>query len=151
MTFYLKRQIIYSIRCILQCRLQNGGHFILASLCQVPHYLSSMFSALLTVLSYGSSNAELWYIFVVSLNKMVKNSQVAGHLRCVMSLQWMEMEVSWDFVMFVLFNMMTSSNANIFRVIGHLCGEFTGRGHRWIPRTTANDVGLWCFLWSAPE
>ena len=28
--------------------------------------------------------------------------------------------------------MMTSSNGNIFRVTGHLCGEFTG--HRWIPR-----------------
>ena len=26
---------------------------------------------------------------------------------------------------------MTSSNGNIFRVTGHLCGEFTG--HRWIP------------------
>ena len=29
--------------------------------------------------------------------------------------------------------MMTSSNGNIFRVTGHLCGEFTG--HRWITRT----------------
>ena len=29
--------------------------------------------------------------------------------------------------------MMTSSNGNIFRVTGPLCGEFTG--HRWIPRT----------------
>ena len=29
--------------------------------------------------------------------------------------------------------MMTSSNGNIFRVIGHLCGEFIG--HRLIPRT----------------
>ena len=28
-----------------------------------------------------------------------------------------------------------SSNGNIFRVTGHLCGEFTG--HRWIPRTKA--------------
>ena len=28
---------------------------------------------------------------------------------------------------------MTSSNGNIFRATGHLCGEFTG--HRWIPRT----------------
>ena len=28
--------------------------------------------------------------------------------------------------------MMTSSNGNIFRVTGHLCGEFTG--DRWIPR-----------------
>ena len=41
--------------------------------------------------------------------------------------------------------MMTSSNGNIFRVTGHLCGEFTG--HRWIPRTKASDAELWCFLW----
>ena len=45
--------------------------------------------------------------------------------------------------------MMTSSNGNIFRVAGHLCGEFTG--HRWIPSTKASDTELWCFLWSAPE
>ena len=30
------------------------------------------------------------------------------------------------FVLFLL--MMTSSNGNIFRVTGHLCGEFTGPG-----------------------
>ena len=46
-------------------------------------------------------------------------------------------------------SMMTSSNGNIFRVTGHLCGEFTG--DRWIPRTKASDAGLWCFLWFAPE
>ena len=40
--------------------------------------------------------------------------------------------------------MMTSSNGNIFRVSGHLCGEFTG--HRWIHRTKASDAELWCFL-----
>ena len=45
--------------------------------------------------------------------------------------------------------MMTSSNGNIFRVTGHLCGEFTGP--RWIPRTKASDAGLWCFLWCASE
>ena len=45
--------------------------------------------------------------------------------------------------------MMTSSNGNIFRVTGHLCGEFTGP--RWIPCTKASDVELWYFLWSAPE
>ena len=45
--------------------------------------------------------------------------------------------------------MMTSSNGNIFRVTGHLCGEFTGP--RWIPRTKASDAELWCFLWSARE
>ena len=33
---------------------------------------------------------------------------------------------------FPCMDMMTSSNGNIFRVIGHLCGESTG--HRWIPR-----------------
>ena len=46
-------------------------------------------------------------------------------------------------------HMMTSSNGNIFRVTGHLCGEFTGP--RWIPRTKASDTELWCFLWYAPE
>ena len=40
--------------------------------------------------------------------------------------------------------MMASSNGNIFRVTGHLCGEFTG--HRWIPLTKASDAELWWFL-----
>ena len=35
--------------------------------------------------------------------------------------------------------MMTSSNGNIFRATGPLCGAFTG--HRWIPLTKANDAG----------
>ena len=47
------------------------------------------------------------------------------------------------------FFMKTSSNGNIFRVTGHLCGEFTGP--RWTPSTKASDVELWCFLWSVPE
>ena len=42
--------------------------------------------------------------------------------------------------------MMTSSNGNIFRVTGLLCGEFTGQ--RWILRTKASDAELWCFPWS---
>ena len=46
-------------------------------------------------------------------------------------------------------SMMTSSNGNIFRVTGHLCGEFTGP--RWIPHTKARDAELWYLLWSAPE
>ena len=40
-------------------------------------------------------------------------------------------------------------NGNIFRVTGHLCGEFTGP--RWIPPTKASDAELWNFLWSASE
>ena len=39
---------------------------------------------------------------------------------------------------------MMSSNGNIFRVTGHLCGEFTGP--RWVPRTKASDNELWCFF-----
>ena len=45
--------------------------------------------------------------------------------------------------------MMTPSNRNIFHVTGPLCGEFTG--DRWIPRTKASDVELWCFLSSTSE
>ena len=36
-----------------------------------------------------------------------------------------------------------SSNGNMFRVTGHLCGEFTG--HRWIPCKKASDAELWFF------
>ena len=39
---------------------------------------------------------------------------------------------------------MTSSNGNIFRVTGPLCGEFAG--HRSFPLTKASDAELWCFL-----
>ena len=45
--------------------------------------------------------------------------------------------------------MMTSSNGNLFRVTGPLCGEFTGPGE--FPHTKASDAELWCFLWSASE
>ena len=39
--------------------------------------------------------------------------------------------------------MKTLPNGNIFRVTGHLCGEFTD--HRWIPRTKASDAGALMF------
>ena len=35
-------------------------------------------------------------------------------------------------------------HGNIFRVSGHLCGDFTGP--RWIPHTKANDAELWYFF-----
>ena len=46
-------------------------------------------------------------------------------------------------IVYQLLHMMTSSNGNIFRVTGHLSGEFTGP--RWIPRTKASDAGLLMF------
>ena len=42
-------------------------------------------------------------------------------------------------------HMMTSSNGNIFRVTGPLCGEFTG------PLTKASEAELWHFLWYTPD
>ena len=39
--------------------------------------------------------------------------------------------------------MMTSSNGNISRVTGPLCGEFAG--HRWIPLTKASGGEFGCF------
>ena len=41
--------------------------------------------------------------------------------------------------------MMTSSNGNISRITGPLCGEFTG--HRWFPGKKASDAELWCSLY----
>ena len=38
--------------------------------------------------------------------------------------------------------MMTSSNGNIFRVTGLLCGGFTG--HRWMPRTKTLTISMIC-------
>ena len=41
-------------------------------------------------------------------------------------------------------SMKTSSNGNISRVTGHLCGEFTGP--RWIPRTKAMIRSFYVFF-----
>ena len=73
------------------------------------------------------------------------------------NIQWYQMKyfnvyVYWKqryMHVFTTSSMMTSSNGNIFRVTGHMCGEFTGP--RWVPRTKANDAELWCFRWSASE
>ena len=52
-------------------------------------------------------------------------------------------------LIFVSVYMITSSNGTIFRVAGHLCGEFTG--DRWIPLTKDSEAKLWYILWSARE
>ena len=64
--------------------------------------------------------------------------QFQGLSVCIHSVKWSVL----------YFSMMTSSDGNIFRVTGFLCGEFTG--HWWIPLLKASDAELWCFLWSAP-
>ena len=44
--------------------------------------------------------------------------------------------------------MMTSSDGNMFRVTGPLCGEFTGDG--WIPLTKASDADILMFSLICP-
>ena len=44
---------------------------------------------------------------------------------------------------YATFAMMTSSNGNIFRVTGHLCGEFTGPRRRQWPPLSYDDVMKW--------
>ena len=43
-------------------------------------------------------------------------------------------------------NMMTSSNGNIFRVTGHLCGEFTGPGEFPAQRPVTRSFDVFCDL-----
>ena len=74
---------------------------------------------------------------------------MASNSACGEDYQWLN---SWTWAQIRIFsreiyhnpNMITSSKGNIFRVTGHLCGEFTGQ--RWISRTKASDAELWCFL-----
>ena len=88
-------------------------------------------------------NQEYGVICIIRKSLIVMFSLFPPHITC-----WRHgMEALSDLL--VLCDMMTSSNGNIFRVTGPLCGEFTG--HRWIPLTKASDAELWCFLWSAPE
>ena len=51
---------------------------------------------------------------------------------------------TWLVVIHMMFAMMTSSNGNIFRVTGPLCGEFTG--HRSIPLTKAMTRSFYVFF-----
>ena len=79
---------------------------------------------------------------------LVGHGQVIIHHR----FKWSHLETLTTIRVYVISdstNMMTSSNGNIFRVSGLLCGEFTG--HWWIPSSKASDAELWYFLWSVFE
>ena len=106
-----------------------------------------------------------WYFINISLNGNTNRNILSNKLFPVIFCPWVFVNCwhhgmnrhNWSFLaqdnLYISYTfyryMMTSSNRNIFRVPGHLCGEFTG--HRWIPRTKASDAELWCFLWSASE
>ena len=68
---------------------------------------------------------------------ILKNYRKCNHVLCLQNTR--QYDKCWPLQFCSLF-MMTSSNGNIFRITGHLCGEFTGP--RWIPRTKASDTEL---------
>ena len=90
-------------------------------------------------------NSNLNYINSIQNMHLIMSSILAAILSgplCVKATPMIELQIPYA-------AMMTSSNGNIFRVTGHLCGKFTGP--RWISRTKASDAELWCFLRSTPE
>ena len=83
-------------------------------------------------------DTELWY----TISEIQEICLFDAPLNILISLRHL-WYISW-----LLVHMIASSNGNIFRVTGPLCGEFAS--HRWIPLPKASDAGLWCFLWSMP-
>ena len=119
--FCLKFKYFHSRKSISKCRLENVGHFVSASMYQ--------YSCNITVL-------------FISLHEFSDHPK-AFEPTILWPINWHGLMLMWYHIF------MMSSNGNIFRVTGHLCLEFTG--DRWIPRTKARDMELWCFLWSASE
>ena len=105
------------------------------------HYRSAI-----CILKCFSSFSKLYFLASVTNNECrFRTECLVLNWTCHNQLQDQCHQLSW----FIAAAMMTSSNGNIFRVTGPLCGEFTGL--RWIPLTKASDAELWCFLWSMPE
>ena len=80
---------------------------------------------------------KLWTdCFIIKINSEVLPWDLIRMTLCNGS--YLLMVMSWS--------MMTSSNGNIFRVTGHLCGEFTG--HMWIPtlRSVTRSVDVFFYL-----
>ena len=76
------------------------------------------------------------YDFIMGLHKRLPQYQGVGFVLSRLNIRIMLLTMNWCWMRISCMRyMMTSSNGNIFRVTGHLCGEFTG--HRWIPRTKA--------------
>ena len=95
----------------------------------------------------GTHVSEIW----IKWND-VNSKHAFENIVCKMAaILWSDIQALYIYISMTIryWYMMTSSNGNIFRVTGHLYGEFTGP--RWIPRTKASDAELWCFLWSESE
>ena len=107
---------------------------------------------------YFQINDIDWKCLKFHWNMFFRAQYIIGWGDCLVPSDWKSLThgkcydsatVSLDHDVLNLANMMTSSNGNIFRVTGHLCGEFTGP--RWIPCTKASDTELWCFFDLRPK
>ena len=77
---------------------------------------------------WGISYVDFWaHWYIKAIWQIVWSSPRSVHATTANDLSRVS-EQHWSKMQF---RMMTSSNGNIFRVTGHLCGEFTGP--RWFP------------------
>ena len=128
-----------SIKC-----LRKGGHFV---------YGDDELIVSISVYFYLFT----WFIFQVNSSKgpwlIMQAGRIAESILILCHFVFSNLLISYAtgvmIISVVLHELMTSSSGNIFRVTGHLCGEFTR--HRSISCTKARDAELWCFLWSEPE
>ena len=107
------------------------------------HNHLSFYWLITLIAKLGLSNIIKWFLYFYSnvffmVHEMPRQQKLCSKTQRANILLMGEMN-----------HMMTSSNGNIIRVTGPLCGEFTG--HQWIPCTKASEAELWCFLWFAPE
>ena len=98
-------------------------------------------------------NENLFSLIIFSL-KLIPNGPVDNESELVQMMAWCRQPLSHYLTKYrptsmSCYDMMTSSNGNIFRVTRPLWGEYTG--HMWIPLTKASDAEFWCFLWCASE
>ena len=81
------------------------------------------------------------------LANLYTSSRLVGKIRVVTHITILQL---WKKTCLICWKiMMPSSNGDIFRTTGPLCGESTS--DRWILFTKAMDAELWCFLWYEPE
>ena len=166
---FVKTFPFHNFPMYLQYRLQNGGHSVQVKRLIVQHILvqvnivgvfdmkippevikpqmSHKKYAYCVFISYDVTINTYWHRWMNSnclhLNALIVSTsyQWDAHLWR----HWLDYDVKCSYHR----TPKLSSNGNIFRVPGSLCGEITG--HRWIPLTKASDAELWCFLWSARE
>ena len=127
--------------------IDKGFH---PTLCNKCNYLS-MLRLMLNMWVKGVSGSRAVHalapgLYYCKMHLCVCDRGVETRVAALVTL-WLYCMISWLMETQPDALMMTSSNGNIFRATGVLCGEFTGP--RWILRTKASDAGLWC--WSAPE